>query len=567
MIFRISDNILSPLGETTLENYQAVRAGNTRLCRYDAYPGIPQPFTASLFTEEQNRRMAVAGLTRFESLAYASASRAIRESGIDPGSSRVVFILSTTKGNIELISQSPSEESILYPCTAAQHIAQRLGITTVPITVCNACISGVSAMVLALRLLEAGTYDYAVVCGADTQCQFTISGFQSLKAVSESQCRPFDIERLGMNLGEAAATIVFARQSEGDAWAVQSGAVRNDAFHISSPSMNGEGARLTIDAITGEGDIQKLAFVNAHGTATLFNDQMESIAIERAGLQDVPVNALKGYYGHTLGAAGILETILSMASVDDHCILGTRGFNEIGVSGQIKVSSETIPTSKQSFIKMISGFGGCNAAVLVTKDAEPVYECKPSPRLETKHHVRITPTQVLVDGNEIAFEGEGKSMLTNIYKRRINNYPKFYKMDSLSRLGFVASELLLEAEGRHPDATSSDRAVVLFNHSSSVQADKAFQASIQDPADYFPSPAAFVYTLPNIVAGEISIRNHYQGETSFYVLPAKDERLMELIINATFGDKHTRSVLGGWLDYKDDARFEADLFIVENQTL
>ena len=550
MIYRICDNILSPLGETTQENYQAVRAGSSRLCRYDAYPGIPQPFTASLFSDEQNRRLAIAGLTRFESLAYASASRAIRESGIDPGSPRVVFILSTTKGNIELISGGPSDESILYPSTAAQHVAQRLGITTVPLTVCNACISGVSAMVLALRLLEAGNYDYAVVCGADTQCQFTISGFQSLKAVSESQCRPFDIERLGLNLGEAAATIVFSRQSAGASWAMQSGAVRNDAFHISSPSKNGEGARLTIDAITGEGDIQKLAFVNAHGTATLFNDQMESIAIERAGLQDVPVNALKGYYGHTLGAAGILETILSMASVDDHCILGTRGFAEIGVSGQIKVSS-------------ISGFGGCNAAVLVTKEAEPVHECKPSPRLVAKHHVRITPTQVLVDGNEIAFEGECKLMLTNIYKSRINNYPKFYKMDSLSRLGFVASELLLEAEGRHPDATSSDRAVVLFNHSSSVQADKAFQASIQDPADYFPSPAAFVYTLPNIVAGEISIRNHYQGETSFYVLPSKDERLMEQIINATFGDEHTRSVLGGWLDYKDDACFEADLFIVE----
>ena len=122
MIFRISDNILSPLGETTLENYQAVRAGNTRLCRYDAYPGIPQPFTASLFTEEQNRRMAVAGLTRFESLAYASASRAIRESGIDPGSSRVVFILSTTKGNIELISQSPSVYgSTAYRPAAGHH--------------------------------------------------------------------------------------------------------------------------------------------------------------------------------------------------------------------------------------------------------------------------------------------------------------------------------------------------------------------------------------------------------------------------------------------------------------
>ena len=86
MIFKISDNILSPLGEKTLENYQAVRAGSSRLCRYDSYPGIPQPFTGSLFSDEQNRRMAVAGLTRFESLAYASASKAIRESGIDPSS-------------------------------------------------------------------------------------------------------------------------------------------------------------------------------------------------------------------------------------------------------------------------------------------------------------------------------------------------------------------------------------------------------------------------------------------------------------------------------------------------
>ena len=83
-----------------------------------------------------------------------------------------------------------------------------------------------------------------------------------------------------------------------------------------------------------------LAFVNAHGTATLFNDQMESIAIQRAGLSDVPVNALKGYIGHSLGAAGVFETILCMKSVDDHTILGTRGYDEIGVSGKVMLSAE-----------------------------------------------------------------------------------------------------------------------------------------------------------------------------------------------------------------------------------
>ena len=565
MIYRISDNILSPLGETTGQNYAAVRAGRSQLRRYEGYRNIPEPFTASLFTEEQNRELAVEGLTRFESLAYASASRAIQESGIDVHSPEVVFILSTTKGNIELISHDIPDSTILYPCTAAQNIARKLGFTTLPITVCNACISGVSAMVLALRLLETGAYRYAVVCGADTQNQFTISGFQSLKAVSATECRPFDIERLGLNLDEAAATIVFSRHQEGNGWAIESGAVRNDAFHISSPSKNGEGARLTINAITKEGDLQKLAFVNAHGTATMFNDQMESIAIERAGLGDVPVNALKGYYGHTLGAAGILETILSMAAIDDHNILGTRGFEEIGVSGRINVLSQHSPTDKQSFIKMISGFGGCNAAVLVSKNAQPWHECKQLPSMVRKHHIRILPSQLQVDGKDMEFEGEGKSMLTNIYKRYINDYPKFYKMDGLSRLGFLASELLLRTDGGRGDSPIEDRAVVLFNHSSSVQADMSYQASIQDPENYYPSPSAFVYTLPNIVAGEISIRNRYQGETSFYVLPEKNETAMFQIISATFRDEKTKSVLGGWLDYRNDTHFEADLYIIENQ--
>ena len=146
---------------------------------------------------------------------------------------------------------------------------------------------------------------------------------------------------------------------------MQSGAVRNDAFHISSPSKNGEGARLTIDAITGEGDIQKLAFVNAHGTATLFNDQMESIAIERAGLAGVPVNSLKGYYGHTMGAAGVLETIISMQALNDGLVLGTKGFEHLGVSKHINVSAENKHTTKHAFVKMMSGFGGCNAAIVM----------------------------------------------------------------------------------------------------------------------------------------------------------------------------------------------------------
>ena len=578
MVYRIADNIISPLGETTEQNYQAVKDGRSALRHYDHQWDIPEPFTASLFTDAQNEALAVEGLTRFESLAYTSAKKAVEASNINVSGANVVFILSTTKGNIELIF-SDREDTAIYPGTAARHIAERLGIKTKPITVCNACISGVSALVLALRLLEAGHYDYAVVCGADVQNKFTVSGFQSLKAISEHECRPFDIERMGLNLGEAAATLVLSRQPV-DAWAIECGAVRNDAFHISSPSKNGDGARMALNAIIKDTDKERLAFINAHGTATMFNDQMESVAITGAGLGETPVNAYKGYLGHTLGAAGILETVLSMAAADDHTILATRGFEERGVSGKVQISAQNSTTDKSCFVKMISGFGGCNGAILVSRKPEQKAEEKTVRNFETKHRVQLSPSAIMVDGQIIEVRGErsalplategtqevevrGKSLLTAIYKRYVNDYPKFYKMDPLSRLGFVATELLLQAEGIRRDTPSDDRAVILFNRSSSIQADQKYLDSIIDPEEYFPSPSVFVYTLPNIVTGEIAMRNHYHGETSFYIIDEKNDNLIKQTLGASFADIKTKSMIGGWIDYQDDSHFEADIYIVE----
>ena len=539
MIYKIADNVLSPLGGTTAENYQAVKAGRSALCRYDDHWGLPESFTASLYTEEQHQQIAIDGLTRFESLAVRSASDAILRSGIDVAHPRVIFILSSTKGNIELLADGED----VSMGTAACRIARYLGFVTEPLVVCNACISGISAIVAALRLLEAGHYDYAVVSGADVQNPFTVSGFQSLKAVAEDTCRPFDIERLGLNLGEAAATIVFGRKAKNvtSQWAVVKGAVRNDAYHISTPSKDGEGARLALQQILQGVQPDDLAFVNAHGTATMYNDQMESKAIERAGLGDVPVNALKGYFGHTLGAAGILETIISMAAIDDHTILGTRGFEEIGVSGKICLSANHQPTDKQCFVKMISGFGGGNAALLL----------KRGELLEDHPHCAESCSHS-------ALKLTAETPLTTLYKRKIGDYPKYYKMDGLSRLGFVASELLLQKflGGQCPPC-----AIILFNRSSSIDADRKYQATIAVD-NFFPSPSVFVYTLPNIVTGEIAIRHQWKSETSFYILPERDDAFIQQMAEASLADEETKCVLTGWLDYEDDTHYEADLWLV-----
>ena len=114
-------------------------------------------------------------------------------------------------------------------------------------------------------------------------------------------------------------------------------------------------------------DPAELACVNVHGTSTLYNDEMESIALQRAGLSEVPLNALKGVFGHTMGAAGVLESLISMQAADAGLVLGTRGFSRMGVSCPVNISADKRTTGRKAFIKLLSGFGGCNAAMLFRK--------------------------------------------------------------------------------------------------------------------------------------------------------------------------------------------------------
>lgn len=368
MIVCVSHNIISPLGSTSAENYAAVKSGKSALRRYDGLWGLPEPFVASLMNrdDDNNGRYAL-----FEKMIIESAQKAISDANIDAASDRVLFILSTTKGNVFLLDKRetgfPKERVRLG--MAAMQMTEYFHNPNTPLVVSNACISGVCAQIMAMRELEAGNFDYVVTVGCDVQSAFIVSGFQSFKALSPDECKPFDANRCGLNLGDAAATIIYTKKDKvGDnEWVACRGAIRNDANHISGPSRTGEGSYRALRAVLGDLEPSKLAFVNAHGTATPYNDEMESIAIERAGLSGVPVNSLKGYYGHTMGAAGVLETIMSMQAVDDNNILATRGFETLGVTHPLDVTNKNRSTEKHAFIKLLSGFGGCNAALLMAK--------------------------------------------------------------------------------------------------------------------------------------------------------------------------------------------------------
>ncbi len=368
-------NITCGLGFDTDTVYENIICGKSGITHHDHNEiGVTEDFMASTVNTSGLPDTDMKGpATKLEKMAIHSISGATEECPqVDLTSARTLFILSSAKGNVEILDHSIEgidNQRVNIP-VMARFIASRFDNPNTPVVVSNACISGLSAIILAARLLRAGKYDNIVVTGIDGVTKFTVSGFQSFKALSDKRCRPFDADRSGLNLGEAAATIILSATDDTTTgnWYYEAGSMHNDANHISGPSRVGEGSYRCLMSVLKDTDIRKLAMINAHGTATLYNDEMESIAIERAGLTSVPVNAYKGYLGHTLGAAGILECILSMKSLDNDTVIRTLGYERHGVSRQLNIVTGNTLTTRHEFIKMMSGFGGSNAAVRFRKE-------------------------------------------------------------------------------------------------------------------------------------------------------------------------------------------------------
>jgi 3-oxoacyl-[acyl-carrier-protein] synthase-1 len=175
---------------------------------------------------------------------------------------------------------------------------------------------------------------------------------------------------------------------------------------------------------------------------------------------------------------------------------------------------------------------------------------------------------VSVNGRELEHEAAGNALLTELYRNHIADWPKFFKMDTLSKAGFVASELLLKELGERRlegEEFAQTRAIVLFGSTASLCADRNYQETIQNRDNYYPSPALFVYTLPNIVTGEIAIRNHWRGESSFYVLEAPEADQMAFHLACAFQDQVTESILAGWVDSNMNDDFQALMTIIRKE--
>ena len=559
----LSTNITSPLGLTTEENYAAVKRGETGLKLVEGCLGVPGHFCVGIFSDTQRAALHMDGFSWFESLVFHSVKDALASSAADPSSPRTILILGTSTAGVDELGDVPEKDkNYLAPGVAAKKVAERLGFVNDPITVSNACISGATAQMLADRLIASDYYDTAVVCGVDVLSAFVLAGFDSFKALSPTFCRPFDIERLGLNIGECAATVVLTKDlsANDDAWHIIDGCLNNDAYHVSAPIPSGDGVCRAIKKILSPELKAGLACVAAHGTATMFNDQMESKAIENAGLGELLTSALKPHYGHTFGASGIVEAIITMCALDEGLILPVLGFEELGVSGKMRPCSQLEKTDKNSFIKLQSGFGGCNGAMIYAKAQTPA--ARPAKAAyDTVKHLRITPEGLWVDGQAVPLEARGGALITEIFKKYLADGSRFFKMDLYSRLAYVGTSLLAKdsLEGCDPE----DIALFVFTQQGSLLADRKHLSSFSNPDEFFPSPAVFINTLPNVVLGEIAVKNNIKGETTLVLLPGRDDKTIQQIMEASLSATRPAVVLYGWVDCSAEDNFVAELKLLK----
>lgn len=367
-----ANNIVSPLGFTTIENMEALLQGKIGL-KQRHFPFSDSAFCCSKIEETIlcNRFSAnadIASYTHLEKMCILSIEDIVKQSGVDFKNKETLLIISTTKGNIDILDDTCKSIDVnrAYLPVFAKTIGNYFGCINTPLVISNACISGLLAIIAGKRFIENRNYKNIVVCGADIVSEFTLSGFKSFNALSEAPCKPFDKNRSGINLGEAAASILLSSDKISDI-KISAGNTANDANHISGPSRNADGLFLAVKKTLEDSKTKTVDFISAHGTATEFNDEMESIAFSRAQLNHVPLNSIKGYYGHTLGAAGVLESIISINSLTSNTLIQSMGFEEAGTTHELNVIKKTEQKVINSCLKTASGFGGCNAAAIFEK--------------------------------------------------------------------------------------------------------------------------------------------------------------------------------------------------------
>lgn len=290
------------------------------------------------------------------------------------------LITASTKGCIDVmerINRNEGGEPAELPMAATLGwLRDRLGLAAPGININAACASSTVALARGAARIATGMSEAALVVGMDLVSEFVFSGFSALQALSADRCRPFDRNRNGLTLGEGAAALLLmsrerARREGRTVLGVLAGwGAANDATHITAPARDGCGLVQSVRQALRRAGIEpeQVAAISAHGTATAYNDQMELTAFRSVfGDRKLPLHSVKGSIGHTLGAAGGIEAALGLRCLAEGLLPPTVGLVEPEPAGERWLSSEAQPVRGDYLLTTNSGFGGVNAALVLTR--------------------------------------------------------------------------------------------------------------------------------------------------------------------------------------------------------
>jgi len=388
--------IISAIGNNVSENYQSLLEGKKGISRVSKIKTnhvndimVGEIDFTNKDLEQQLNLSSDNNYSRTALLGAVAAIEAIKDARItDINAHKTGLISSTSVGGMDMTERYfydylENKEAQKYieghhAGDSTQKIAEQLGIEkSLVTTISTACSSAANAIMLGARLIKSGQLDRVVVGGADCLSKFTINGFKTLMILSDTYNTPFDENRKGLNLGEAAAFIVLESDAVVQAENkkvlayVKGYGNANDAYHQTASSDNGDGATLAMEKALKVANYhpKDIDYVNAHGTATGNNDLSEGRAILRVFGENVPdFSSTKAYTGHTLAAAGAIEAIYSVLALQNNVIYPNLNFKtqmkEFSITPQLEIKEKPLQTVMSNSF----GFGGNCSTVIFSKE-------------------------------------------------------------------------------------------------------------------------------------------------------------------------------------------------------
>ena len=378
--------VISAIGLDLEQNHNALRSLSSGISKINLIEGLSQDFLGGEIKLSNKELAEIAfgkdvneKLPRSLLLSLIAAKQAW---GSNKPNSRIrtAMIGATTIGGMDLTEQyfktKESVESLhQHPCgIVTDYLANYFQLEDFKTTVSTACSSSANAIMLGSRMIKNNLFDRVLIGGGDALTKFTINGFNSLRIYDNEPCKPFDNNRNGLNLGEAAGYIILennksiAITKNNKIASILGWGNANDSFHQTASSPNGEGAQKAMQIALEEANLlpDDIDYINAHGTATPNNDLSEGRAIETLFGETTLFSSTKAYTGHTLAAAGIVECIFSILSIQNNTIFPVLNNNEKMTELKITPVKKIMQNVKIDTVLSNSfGFGGNNASIII----------------------------------------------------------------------------------------------------------------------------------------------------------------------------------------------------------